>query len=105
MRVVIFYSIKQDRSYIHTLGCVVKVALPRESWMTAGNGLAAGKKKIKGGSWVWIPKIGIRESGDITFMRDKLLHCPTMVWQLKRETWKESKVHLAPGKPPALLPT
>ena len=25
------------------------------------------KKNFEGGSWVWVPKIGIRKSGDITF--------------------------------------
>src|SRR5882757_10965665 len=30
----LFYGIKQEGSHIHILGCVVKVALPRESWTT-----------------------------------------------------------------------
>src|SRR5258706_14073846 len=30
----LFYGIKEDRRHIHILGCVVKVALPKESWTT-----------------------------------------------------------------------
>ena len=42
-----FYSIKQDGSHIHILGCVVKVVLPRESRTTGRNGYLLAKKNSR----------------------------------------------------------
>ena len=48
-----FYSIKEDGSHILTLGCVVKVALPRESQTTGSNGLSPGEEIFEGGDFLW----------------------------------------------------
>ncbi len=44
----LFYGIKQDGRHIHILGCVVKVALPRESWTTGQQWVICWRKKNSG---------------------------------------------------------
>jgi hypothetical protein len=65
-----FYNMKPDISHIHTFGCVTKVVLPSELLGKLDDCAAMGYLlgyKYDGAYHVWIPKLGIRESRNITF--------------------------------------
>jgi hypothetical protein len=65
-----FYNMKPDVSHIHTFGCVMKVVLPSELLGKLDDCAAMGYLlgyKYDGAYCVWIPKLGIRESRNVTF--------------------------------------
>jgi len=70
----LFYGMKPDVSHIRAFGCVTKVVLPGEllgkldDWAAMGYLL---RYKYDGAYRVWVPKLGIRESRDVTFYENE----------------------------------
>jgi len=70
----LFYGMKPDISHIRAFGCVTKVVLPGEllgkldDWAAMGYLL---RYKYDGAYRVWVPKLGIRESRDVTFYENE----------------------------------
>jgi hypothetical protein len=65
-----FYRMKPDVGHIRTFGCAVRVTLPSETLEKLDDRGAMDYPKYEGGYRVWIPRIGVRETRDVTFYEE-----------------------------------